>query len=46
MFKEASAREPIWPEAMPGAPGIADGRTAPAPSEQTGHHQEPAGAVG
>jgi alkylation response protein AidB-like acyl-CoA dehydrogenase len=46
MFKEASAREPIWPEAMPGAPGIADGRTAPAPSEQTGHHQEPAGVVG
>jgi alkylation response protein AidB-like acyl-CoA dehydrogenase len=46
MFKEASAREPIWPEAMPGAPGIADGRTAPAPSEQMGHHQEPAGVVG
>jgi len=45
MLKEADAREPIWPEAMPGAAGLADGRAAPAPREQTGSNQEPAGAV-
>jgi hypothetical protein len=45
MFKEASARDPIWPEAMPGADGIADGRSAPTPAEQSGSTEEPAGAV-
>lgn len=26
MLRQATSRDPIWPEAMPGAPGIADGR--------------------
>ena len=26
MLRQAAGRDPIWPEAMPGAPGIADGR--------------------
>src|SRR5436305_5965829 len=45
MLKQASSRQPIWPEVMPGAEGIADGRDAPAPSEQAGDMQDPAGAV-
>lgn len=36
MAKQASSREPIWPEAMPGAEGIADGRGAPSPEDQVG----------
>jgi alkylation response protein AidB-like acyl-CoA dehydrogenase len=46
MLKQAGSRDPIWPEAMPGAEGIADGRAAPAPSAQAGGEiQEAAGAV-
>ncbi|MBV8956905.1 MAG: acyl-CoA dehydrogenase family protein [Solirubrobacterales bacterium] len=44
MLKQATAREPIWPEAMPGAEGISDGRHAPAPREQVGATTEPVGA--
>jgi alkylation response protein AidB-like acyl-CoA dehydrogenase len=46
MLKQASTREPIWPEVMPGADGISDGRSAPAPEEQSGRVQQPAGVVG
>ena len=47
MLKQAQHRDPIWPEAMPGAEGIADGRAAPSPSEQEGgaEAQQPAGAM-
>jgi len=47
MLKQASSRKPIWPEAMPGAEGIDDGRAAPAPEEQSGGEktQQPAGAA-
>jgi alkylation response protein AidB-like acyl-CoA dehydrogenase len=46
MLKAASARDPIWPEAMPGAEGIADGRSAPSPDEQRGGEaQERAGTT-
>ena len=34
MLKQASERDPIWPESMPGAEGIASGEAAPRPSEQ------------
>jgi alkylation response protein AidB-like acyl-CoA dehydrogenase len=46
MLKEASGREPIWPEAMPGGDGGAvSGETAPGPEEQRGETQEKAGAA-
>lgn len=47
MLKQVQGRDPIWPEAMPGAEGIADGRTAPSPAEQRGgtEAQHPAGAI-
>jgi alkylation response protein AidB-like acyl-CoA dehydrogenase len=45
MLKQASAREPIWPESMPGAPGVDSGEGAPSPEEQKGSEQEPAGAA-
>jgi alkylation response protein AidB-like acyl-CoA dehydrogenase len=45
MLKQASSREPIWPESMPGAPGVASGESAPGPEEQKEATQEPAGAA-
>ncbi len=46
MMKQAEAREPIWPEAMPGAEGVASGEPAPAPSEQEeSPEKETAGAA-
>jgi len=45
MLRQASSREPIWPEAMPGAEGISDGRTAPGPEAQSDGMQRPAGAA-
>ena len=45
MLKQAEARDPIWPESMPGAPGVATGASAPSPSEQAGSPQERAGAI-
>ena len=41
MLKQASERDPIWPESMPGAHGIASGEAAPSPEEQ----REQAGAT-
>jgi alkylation response protein AidB-like acyl-CoA dehydrogenase len=45
MLKQARSREPIWPEAMPGAEGISDGREAPGPEAQSEGVQRPAGAA-
>ena len=46
MLKQASGREPIWPEMMPGAPGIEDGCEADEGTEATAKvEQETAGAT-
>jgi hypothetical protein len=45
MLEQAKGRDPIWPESMPGAPGVASGESAPGPEEQTGAEQEAAGAA-
>ena len=45
MLKQAEARDPIWPESMPGAPGVATGESAPTPAEQSDSPQEKAGAA-
>ena len=45
MLKQAEARDPVWPESMPGAAGVATGESAPSPAEQTDSTQEKAGAV-
>jgi alkylation response protein AidB-like acyl-CoA dehydrogenase len=45
MLAQASERDPIWPESMPGAPGVASGESAPSPEEQQSDEQEPAGAA-
>jgi alkylation response protein AidB-like acyl-CoA dehydrogenase len=45
MLKQASEREPIWPESMPGAPGVASGESVPSPEEQQQSPQETAGAA-
>jgi alkylation response protein AidB-like acyl-CoA dehydrogenase len=45
MLKQASERDPIWPESMPGAPGVASGESAPGPEEQKASPQETAGAA-
>ena len=34
MLEQAQERDPIWPESMPGADGIATGEEAPSPEEQ------------
>ena len=34
MLAQAGERDPIWPESMPGAEGIASGEEAPSPEEQ------------
>jgi alkylation response protein AidB-like acyl-CoA dehydrogenase len=45
MLKQAAERDPIWPESMPGAPGVASGESAPGPEEQQESPQEKAGAA-
>ena len=45
MLKQAEARDPVWPESMPGAPGVATGASAPSPAEQSDSTQEKAGAA-
>ena len=45
MVKQAQGREPVWPEAMPGAPGVASGEDAPSPEEQESETQEKVGAA-
>ena len=34
MMKQAGGRDPIWPEVMPGAEGVASGKGAASPQEQ------------
>ena len=34
MLRQALEREPVWPECMPGAPGVESGDAVPAPEEQ------------
>jgi alkylation response protein AidB-like acyl-CoA dehydrogenase len=34
MLEQAKGRDPIWPESVPGAEGIASGEQAPSPEEQ------------
>jgi hypothetical protein len=34
ILKEAGAREPVWPECMPGSHGIADGHPVSPPEEK------------
>src|SRR5215218_1936014 len=45
MLEQATSREPVWPESMPGADGVASGESAPSPEEQKHAQQEPAGAT-
>ncbi len=45
MLRQATEREPIWPESMPGSREIADGSCAPSPAEQADSPHEAAGAV-
>jgi alkylation response protein AidB-like acyl-CoA dehydrogenase len=45
MLKQATGREPVWPESMPGSREIADGSCAPSPAEQDDSPQQAAGAV-
>jgi alkylation response protein AidB-like acyl-CoA dehydrogenase len=45
MLAQASDRDPIWPESMPGSNGIETGEAAPGPEEQQDSEQEPAGAT-
>jgi alkylation response protein AidB-like acyl-CoA dehydrogenase len=34
MLRQALERDPVWPECMPGAPGVESGESVPAPEEQ------------
>jgi hypothetical protein len=34
MMRQAVGRDPVWPECMPGAPGVESGEGAPAPQDQ------------
>ena len=46
MMKQAGGRDPIWPEIMPGAEGVASGEGAAGPQEQhEAPEQETAGAA-
>jgi alkylation response protein AidB-like acyl-CoA dehydrogenase len=45
MLEQATARDPIWPDSMPGANGIDTGEGAPSPEEQKDAEQEAAGAT-
>lgn len=45
MLEQAKSRDPIWPESMPGAPGVDSGESAPSPAEQQSSPQQPAGAA-
>jgi alkylation response protein AidB-like acyl-CoA dehydrogenase len=45
MLEQGQGRDPVWPESMPGAPGVHSGEPAPSPEEQTDSPQEQAGAA-
>ena len=45
MLRQAMERDPVWPECMPGAPGVESGEEVPAPEEQAGAPHAGVGAV-
>jgi alkylation response protein AidB-like acyl-CoA dehydrogenase len=45
MLRQAIDREPIWPECMPGAPGVESGEDVPAPEQQADSPHPTAGAL-
>ena len=45
MLKAAQQRDPVWPECMPGAPGVESGEEVPAPEERAGAPHAGVGAV-
>jgi alkylation response protein AidB-like acyl-CoA dehydrogenase len=44
MLRQALDRDPVWPECMPGAPGVESGEGVPGPAEQTGTPHPTVGA--
>jgi alkylation response protein AidB-like acyl-CoA dehydrogenase len=45
MLRQALDREPIWPECMPGAPGVESGEEVPAPEQQADSPHPTVGAL-
>ena len=45
MMRQALERDPVWPECMPGAPGVESGEGVPAPEEQADTPHPAVGAV-
>jgi alkylation response protein AidB-like acyl-CoA dehydrogenase len=45
MLRQAVDREPIWPECMPGAPGVESGQDVPAPEQQADTPHPTVGAL-
>jgi alkylation response protein AidB-like acyl-CoA dehydrogenase len=45
MLRQAIDREPIWPECMPGAPGVESGEDVPAPEQQADSPHPTVGAL-
>jgi acyl-CoA dehydrogenase len=45
MLRQALDRDPVWPECMPGAPGVESGRDVPAPEEQADTPHPTVGAL-
>jgi alkylation response protein AidB-like acyl-CoA dehydrogenase len=45
MMRQAIERDPIWPECMPGAPGVESGEGVAGPEEQTGTPHATVGAM-
>jgi hypothetical protein len=44
-MRQAIERDPIWPECMPGAPGVESGEGVAGPEEQTGTPHATVGAM-
>ena len=45
MMRQAIERDPIWPECMPGAPGVESGEGVAGPEEQAGTPHAAVGAM-
>jgi alkylation response protein AidB-like acyl-CoA dehydrogenase len=45
MLRQAMDREPIWPECMPGAPGVESGADVPGPEQQADSPHPAVGAL-
>jgi hypothetical protein len=45
MMRQAIERDPIWPECMPGAPGVASGEGVAGPDDQAGTPHATVGAM-